>query len=85
VPPPPEPTAPEAKVLILERTMPMPRSSEALSSRTRVLTSSGLKCWEFFFFLGGVRKGNFFLSFLLSLSLDKRKKKEVSSSILSYP
>ena len=42
MPPPPVPTAPEAKVLILERTMPMPRSSEALSSRTRVLMSSGL-------------------------------------------
>lgn len=36
------PTAPAAKALILERTMPMPRSSEALSSRTRVLKRSGL-------------------------------------------
>ena len=42
MPPPAVPTAPEAKVLILERTIPMPRSSEALSSRTRVLKSSGL-------------------------------------------
>lgn len=36
------PTAPAAKPLILLRTTPMPRSSLALSSMTRVLTSSGL-------------------------------------------
>jgi hypothetical protein len=37
------PTTPAAKSLILDRTMPMPRSSDAFSSRTRVLKRSGLR------------------------------------------
>jgi hypothetical protein len=40
------PTLVAAKPLILLRTTEIPRSSEALSSRTRVLASSGPKSWR---------------------------------------